>query len=72
MMSETDPWITLGMDYDQCLGAFEGPFKEIHIVTETVKSPGLLFFRYAAHFQDIFRQYASEKITGERESEQNF
>jgi ribosomal protein S18 acetylase RimI-like enzyme len=33
MMSETDPWITLGMDYDQCLRAFEGDCKEIHVLT---------------------------------------
>jgi len=33
MMSETDPWITLGMNYDQCLVAFEGTCKEIYIIT---------------------------------------
>jgi len=32
MMSKTDPWITLGMDYDQCLNAFQGECKEIYIV----------------------------------------
>jgi ribosomal protein S18 acetylase RimI-like enzyme len=32
MMSKTDPWITLGMNYEQCLKAFEGSCKEIHIV----------------------------------------
>jgi len=32
MMSKTDPWITLGMDYDQCLGAFQGEFRETYIV----------------------------------------
>ncbi len=32
MMSKTDPWITLGMDYDQCHGAFQGKCKEIYIV----------------------------------------
>jgi len=30
MMSGTEPWITLGMNYDQCLVAFEGACKEIH------------------------------------------
>ena len=33
MMSETDPWITLGMNYDQCLKAFEGDCKEVYIVS---------------------------------------
>jgi len=32
MMSLTDPWITLGMDYEQCLKAFEGACKEIYII----------------------------------------
>ena len=32
MMSKTDPWITLGMNYEQCLKAFEGGCKEIYIV----------------------------------------
>jgi ribosomal-protein-alanine N-acetyltransferase len=37
MMSETDPWITLGMDYEQCLKAFEGSCKETYVVeTEDV------------------------------------
>ncbi len=31
MMSKTDPWITLGMSYDQCLDAFEGECKEIYV-----------------------------------------
>jgi ribosomal protein S18 acetylase RimI-like enzyme len=33
MMSETDPWVTLGMNYDHCLTAFEGACKEIHVVS---------------------------------------
>jgi ribosomal-protein-alanine N-acetyltransferase len=32
MMSETDPWITLEMDYEQCLKAFEGECKEIYVI----------------------------------------
>jgi [ribosomal protein S18]-alanine N-acetyltransferase len=32
MMSKTDPWITLGMNYDQCLNAFEGKCKEIYLI----------------------------------------
>jgi [ribosomal protein S18]-alanine N-acetyltransferase len=32
MMSKTDPWITLGMDYDQCLMAFPGECKETHVI----------------------------------------
>ena len=37
MMSKTDPWITLEMNYELCLKAFEGECKEIYIVeTENV------------------------------------
>jgi ribosomal-protein-alanine N-acetyltransferase len=32
MMSVTDPWITLDMNYDQCLQAFEGISKEIYVI----------------------------------------
>lgn len=32
MMSKSDPWITLNIDYDQCIRAFEGLSKEVYIV----------------------------------------
>ena len=32
MMSDTDPWIRYGMDYELCLKAFEGDFREIYIL----------------------------------------
>jgi ribosomal-protein-alanine N-acetyltransferase len=32
MMSKTDPWITLEMNYELCLKAFEGECKETYIV----------------------------------------
>ena len=31
MMTRTDPWISLKMDYDQCLTAFFGMEKEIYV-----------------------------------------
>jgi [ribosomal protein S18]-alanine N-acetyltransferase len=37
MMSKTDPWITLDMNYEQCLKAFDGSCKEIYKVeTENI------------------------------------
>ena len=33
MMSQTDPWITLGINYNLCLSAFEGACKEIHVAS---------------------------------------
>jgi ribosomal-protein-alanine N-acetyltransferase len=32
MMAETDPWITLGMENDQCLRAFDGSFREVFVL----------------------------------------
>ena len=32
MMSVTDPWITLGLGYDDCLKAFDGSFKEVFLL----------------------------------------
>ena len=32
MMSKSDPWITLKIDYDQCIRAFEGLSKEVYII----------------------------------------
>jgi ribosomal-protein-alanine N-acetyltransferase len=31
MMATTDPWITLELDYNKCLGAFNGECKEIYV-----------------------------------------
>ncbi len=57
MMSETDPWITLGMGYEQCLGAFEGPFREVHIVTEDGTIAGFavlqLYGSFSGYIQTI-------------------
>jgi len=32
MMAQSDPWITLGMNEELCLKAFEGPLKEIWVL----------------------------------------
>lgn len=32
IMAKTDPWITLGINYDQCLKAFEGSFREVFVM----------------------------------------
>jgi ribosomal protein S18 acetylase RimI-like enzyme len=50
MMSKTDPWITLGMDYDQCLMAFEGNYKEIYIIEESDVIAGFVILQIAGTF----------------------
>ena len=42
MMMTTDPWITLGFNYEQCLQAFEGNSKEIYILEITNEMAGFV------------------------------
>jgi [ribosomal protein S18]-alanine N-acetyltransferase len=50
MMSQTDPWITLGMDYEQCLKAFEGNCKEIYITEMDGKIAGFVILQICGTF----------------------
>ena len=50
MMSKTDPWITLGMDFDQCLVAFEGNYKEIYVIVEGEVIAGFVILQIAGTF----------------------
>jgi ribosomal-protein-alanine N-acetyltransferase len=50
MMSSTDPWITLQMDYAQCLKAFEGECKEIYIIEYENNIAGFIILQIAGTF----------------------
>jgi [ribosomal protein S18]-alanine N-acetyltransferase len=50
MMSAADPWITLGMNYNQCLEAFEGPCKEIYVVRFGVDIAGFVILQVCGTF----------------------
>ena len=50
MMSKTDPWITLEMDYDQCLKAFPGECKEIHVIEAGKVIAGFIILQTAGTF----------------------
>ena len=50
MMSLTDPWITLDMDYDQCLKAFEGDFKEIYLLETGKEIAGFVIIQICGTF----------------------
>ncbi len=50
MMSKTDPWITLGMNYDQCLKAFEGNCKEVYIVSSGKEIVGFVVLQVCGTF----------------------
>ena len=51
MMSVTDPWITLGMDYTYCLKAFEGPFKEVFLMKKGAVIIGFVIMQTQGTFK---------------------
>ncbi len=50
MMAATDPWITLGADYDVCLKAFEGTCKEIYVVRSGSEIAGFAVLQVCGTF----------------------
>ena len=50
-MSSSDPWITLQMNYDQCLQSFEGPWREIYIVHYENKIAGFVILQVFGTFK---------------------
>lgn len=50
MMSVTDPWITLDMNYDQCLSAFVGSCKEIYVLRFNNEIVGFVIIQTAGSF----------------------
>jgi ribosomal protein S18 acetylase RimI-like enzyme len=51
MMEATDPWITLGMDKERCLKAFEGECKEIFSVWKNGKLAGFVILQMCGTFR---------------------
>jgi [ribosomal protein S18]-alanine N-acetyltransferase len=51
MMSGSDPWITLSMDYDQCLKAFDGQYKEIYVVRVENEIAGFVILQICGTFK---------------------
>jgi len=51
MMAETDPWITLEMNYELCLKAFEGPSKEIYVIAHNEKIAGFVILQTGGTFK---------------------
>lgn len=50
MMSLSDPWITLGIDYDACLGAFDGPCKEVNVLEKGKEIAGFVILQVGGTF----------------------
>ncbi|WP_435353872.1 GNAT family N-acetyltransferase [Emticicia sp. SJ17W-69] len=51
MMTETDPWITLDLDYYQCLNAFEGQCKEVYLLKLGEEVAGFVILQMCGTFK---------------------
>ena len=50
MMVSTDPWITLGMDYNNCLAAVDGPCKELYVLEIENDMAGFIILQVCGTF----------------------
>ncbi len=50
IMARTDPWITLGIDYDNCLPAFEGVHREVWILRTGGQIAGFVIIQVLGTF----------------------
>jgi ribosomal-protein-alanine N-acetyltransferase len=67
MMCTTDPWITLKMNYDLCLLAFEGTCKEIYVLRVHNEIAGFVIIQTGGTFSGYIQTICiSEKYRGQR------
>jgi ribosomal-protein-alanine N-acetyltransferase len=65
MMTETDPWITLDMNYNQCLKAFEGNCKEIYVLRIKNSIAGFVILQVCGTFSGYIQTICiSEEYRG--------
>ena len=65
MMSLSDPWITLGIDYNKCLKAFEGPCKEIYLLQNVKEIAGFVILQVCGTFKGYIQTLCiDEKYRG--------
>lgn len=51
MMAKSDPWITMKLDYNQCLKAFDGPEKEVYVVEIEKEIAGFVILQMGGTFK---------------------
>ena len=61
IMVKTDPWITLGLGYEQCLKAFEGPFKETHLMKTGNEIIGFVIIQTQGSFKGYIQTLAIDE-----------
>lgn len=65
MMTKTDPWISLKMDYDQCLMAFTGKEKEIYVAKTGDDIAGFVILQITGTFKGYIQTICvSEEYRG--------
>jgi ribosomal protein S18 acetylase RimI-like enzyme len=62
IMVETDPWITLGLDYNACLKAFDGPFREVYVLKKEKEIIGFVIIQPQGTFKGYIQTIAINKI----------
>lgn len=61
MMASTDPWITLEMNYEQCLVAFPGECKEIYIIEYDNNIAGFVILQTGGTFSGYIQTICIDK-----------
>lgn len=61
MMAATDPWITLGMNYHDCLAAFNGECKEVYIVEMENVMAGFIILQVCGTFNGYVQSICVDK-----------
>lgn len=61
MMSITDPWITLKMNYEQCLKAFDGISKEVYILNIENEIAGFVILQMNGTFKGYIQTICVNK-----------
>jgi [ribosomal protein S18]-alanine N-acetyltransferase len=65
MMAASDPWITLGMNYEQCIVAFDGPCKEVYVARYENKIAGFVILQVCGSFKGYIQTLCvSEEFRG--------
>ena len=65
IMAGTDPWTKLEMDFDQCLKAFEGDFREVYVARYGGELAGFVILQVHGTFSGYIQSICmSEKYRG--------
>ena len=65
MMAKSDPWITLEMDFDLCVQAFNGQSKEVYLIRINTEIAGFVILQMEGTFKGYIQTiYINEDFRG--------